>query len=983
MRFSTRQKYRVPERLVRYLMGEPEPECLERLKEGLMVMQLDALPDLQNSVKFCDDPCGQWLEELALQLVEKEGIEGAERFVGSVVAVGDTFQNLGAKARADQILEEYADSVFTKIMPKERPVRGPFEEATIELKPGAEPVKQRPFHLQGERREALAKMVDQLIEEGKLEPGKSAWSSPAFPVPKKRPGEYRLVVDYRALNDATIADAHPLPRIEDILQRQSKHVVWTVLDMKDGYHQVPLRKEDRHVTSMSTPNGTMQWTVLVMGLKNGGAIFQRMMEWVLHGIECVDVYIDDVIVGTSGESVSEALDRHERDVRRVLDRLAEYELIVDPKKAHFFCEEVEFCGNLLRDGKRRPAPGKLLTIQKWELPKTVTQLRGFLGLTNYYSCYVPNYAEYAGPLMSKLQLNRVDGKKGSTKALVWKNCEKEAFEKLKAALAQNLELYRVDPDKPFIMKTDASDKAIGAVLEQQREVAPGRTQSVPVAFFSRKLGKSQLNWTPREKETYAIVSALRKWAGWIGLQPVLILTDHKSLEDWVKEKMETPSGPAGRRARWHETLSKFDLTVQYMPGSENVVADALSRYAYPASKAFQDTSFHGSEEARLEMKEIIEEELREGRAVGMITGREADSRYFMVAGTMSRRAMAGIPPQKICAVTRSGRRTSGDAGRVEDPRVEDAAHEVPHLGEGGEDGPSAALEPSPGAGEAPESKVADPLPQKILEDSVAVDAYGNEIEQSVVETAKAPGKERVSSPRPSSWLHDEGEEDEIMEMTPPTVIPPVNEPSRGQRASSSGACHDPWDGEYEKCAWWGERWRAAHTEGEEWPESVRLTPGRMIWDGKVCVPGSKVEEVLREYHNFMGHVGIQKVVKEVSRRFAFPPTVKVYEAVREVSRMCVTCQACDPPNWSKSLPISHTPVPGHVMTSVAMDVFDLPCVKWEGQTYDALLLCVDRLSGWIIGRPCRKLGLAAERAAHLIMDQGWDTFGIPSVITSD
>ena len=120
-------------------------------------------------------------------------------------------------------------------------------------------------------------MVDQLILDGKLEEGKSAWSSPAFPVPKKKPGEYRLVVDYRALNDATVADAHPLPRIEDILQRQGKHVVWTVLDMKDGYHQVPLRKEDRPLTCMSTPQGTYQWTVLVMGLKNGGAIFQRMM----------------------------------------------------------------------------------------------------------------------------------------------------------------------------------------------------------------------------------------------------------------------------------------------------------------------------------------------------------------------------------------------------------------------------------------------------------------------------------------------------------------------------------------------------------------------------------------------------------------------------------------------------------------------------------------------------------------------------------
>ena len=332
-----------------------------------------------------------------------------------------------------------------------------------------------------------------------------------------------------------------------------------------------------------------------------------MMEWVLQGIECADPYIDDVIVGSDGATDEELIANHERDVRVVLERLAEHKLIVDPKKAHFFMAEVEFCGHVLKQGRREPAPGKLLSIQKWELPRTVTQLRGFLGLTNYYSAYVPSYAEYAGPLMSKLQLNRADGRKGSTKALVWKESEKEAFEKVKEILAHKLELFRVEPDQPFVMRTDASDKAIGAVLEQHREVVPGEVGLVPVAFFSRKLGKCQLNWTPREKETYAVVSALRKWAGWIGLQSVLVLTDHKSLEDWVKEKMDTPSGPAGRRARWHETLSKFDLTVQYMPGKDNVVADALSRFAYPACKAFQDSSFHGSEKAREEMKRIIQE----------------------------------------------------------------------------------------------------------------------------------------------------------------------------------------------------------------------------------------------------------------------------------------------------------------------------------------------------------------------------------------
>ena len=114
---------------------------------------------------------------------------------------------------------------------------------------------------------------------------------------------------------------------------------------------------------------------------------------------------------------------------------------------------------------------------------------------------------------------------------------------------------------------------------------------------------------PREKETYAIVAALRKWAGYIGFQPVIVVTDHKSLQDWVTEHVDTPSGPRGRRARWHETLSQFDLQVAYTPGHTNVVADAMSRYAYPASSAREEVSFHGSMEAREEVKKMLEVEL--------------------------------------------------------------------------------------------------------------------------------------------------------------------------------------------------------------------------------------------------------------------------------------------------------------------------------------------------------------------------------------
>ena len=130
-----------------------------------------------------------------------------------------------------------------------------------------------------------------------------------------------------------------------------------------------------------------------------------------------------------------------------------------------------------------------------------------------------------------------------------------------------------------------------------------------MAFSSRVLAEGQRRtWTPREKEAYAIVMALRKWAGHIALHPVTVCTDHQSLQSWHKEHVDIPSGPASRRARWHETLAKFDLTVVYVPGKDNTVADCLSRWAYPASKGLTNVSAHGDEAETAEAKRIIEME---------------------------------------------------------------------------------------------------------------------------------------------------------------------------------------------------------------------------------------------------------------------------------------------------------------------------------------------------------------------------------------
>ena len=193
------------------------------------------------------------------------------------------------------IFHEFKDSVFIGKTGGNPPKRCEFGEAEIHLQPNAIPVKQRPYQMSGDRRKAWIELVDQLIKDGKIEPGQGPWCSPSFPVPKKQKGKWRLVVDYRRLNQVTEVDSHPLPRISDILQRQGRFKIWSVLDMKDGYHQVGLKEEHRNLTCMSTPRGIMRWRVLVMGLKNGNAIFQRVMENVLQDIDYADAFFDDVI----------------------------------------------------------------------------------------------------------------------------------------------------------------------------------------------------------------------------------------------------------------------------------------------------------------------------------------------------------------------------------------------------------------------------------------------------------------------------------------------------------------------------------------------------------------------------------------------------------------------------------------------------------------------------------------------------------------
>ena len=433
---------------------------------------------------------------------EKSDSESEEAYtaVRSVVSIPkqaaeEAQENPKVAELKERLINAYP-RLFSGVANKNPPDRGRFGTAKIKLKPNPKIYRHREYELQGDRAEAMKKLLAEFIERGWIEPSDSELASPAFIVPKKEKGEWRLVVDYRGLNEQTEHDSYSLPLIDTILQKQQKKRIFTVLDLKNGYHQMPLHPESRPCTGMLTPLGPMQWKVVPMGAKNGNAAFQRMMEDLLGPVrDCADPFVDEIIIGsgTEGMTEDELIEAHEKDLRRVLSELDKHIRLCKPTKASLFVKEVEFGGHVAGHGQRRPMPGKLASLHHWEKPQTISELRSFMGFCNYYSGYVRMYAELSGPLYKMLQVGKFDGRKGSKKKLAWTPEAEDAFSRLKERLLGHLGLFLVDPDKGFVLRTDASDYAVGA--PSSRSGTTGRTY--PWRFGAGSWPRSNVEPGPR------------------------------------------------------------------------------------------------------------------------------------------------------------------------------------------------------------------------------------------------------------------------------------------------------------------------------------------------------------------------------------------------------------------------------------------------------------------------------------------------------
>jgi len=372
----------------------------------------------------------------------------------------------------------------------------------------------------------------------------------------------RFCVDYRGLNDLTVKSSYPLPHMEELFDRLQGARYFSKIDLRTGFYQIPLEPADMAKTAFRTRYGHFEWTVLPMGLTNAPATFQHLMHHTFREMldRCVLVFLDDIVV------YSRTLEDHERDVRAVLQRLRERGLYAKQSKCELFQHEIEFLGHRVGRQGLRVMQDKVEAVDRWPQPKNPSELRSFLGLVGYYRRFIEGFSRIAAPLHGLT--HTAEG----TPPYEWKPEHQRAFDEIKSRLRSAPVLQLPDPDRAYVVNTDASDFAVGAVLQQDQ----GRGLQ-PVAFMSHKMTPAETRYPTHDKEMLAVMHALAEWRTYLqGRQPFIIRirTDHNSLQYFMTQPSLT-----ARQARWLDKLADFDFKIEYVRGPSNTVADALSRRA--------------------------------------------------------------------------------------------------------------------------------------------------------------------------------------------------------------------------------------------------------------------------------------------------------------------------------------------------------------------------------------------------------------------
>ncbi len=325
------------------------------------------------------------------------------------------------------------------------------------------PIKQHPYRVNPEKRRRLQNQVNYMLSHGIAEPSISSWSSPCLLVIKSD-GSDRFCTDFRKVNNITKPDCHPLPRMEDCVDRVGSAAFVTKLDLLKGYWQVPLTPRAREISAFVTPDAFLQYTVMPFGVRNAPATFQRLVNRVLWGVQGCEAYLDDIVVHSA------TWDEHINQLKQVFQRLAEANLTVNLAKCDFAKATVIYLGKIVGGGMVKPVNAEIEAIKLFPVPSTRCELQRFLGMAGYYRSFCKNFSSVVAPLTDLLSPKT---------AFKWSLECQHAFESLKALLMHAPVLAAPVYDRAFKLAVDASDAGAGAVLLQD---GPDGVEH-PVCYF--------------------------------------------------------------------------------------------------------------------------------------------------------------------------------------------------------------------------------------------------------------------------------------------------------------------------------------------------------------------------------------------------------------------------------------------------------------------------------------------------------------------
>ncbi|KAF9760596.1 Retrovirus-related Pol polyprotein from transposon, partial [Nosema granulosis] len=473
-------------------------------------------------------------EELKILKENEEDVEELDKIFYEKLGLIKNNQ----KSNIKELIEQYRrkNSEFKEM--KITPVQLKRIETKIELG------KRKAYMVPCKYVERAKDEINRLMDEGIIVESEVKYVSPAFFI-EKRNSDLRLVIDYRGINNYIIDECYDIPKIYENLMYMGENEYFSTIDLKNGFNQIPLEKESQEVTGFMLMNKTYKYLRVPFGIRSGPKLFQKTISKILEGIENCFIYIDDIIIYSKG------LEEHDRILEKVLKRLQEYEIRINFEKSSFYNKEIKLLGYFVsKEGLT--VDTKYLQNKIFEqLPRTKKQLQKIIGVFNWYRRFISNLSDKLKDITDMLSQER----------FIWNEEHTKMVKKIKEEIECKVTLKFPDFTKKFILEVDASNEGIGAVLYQEKGV---------IGYFSKKLNKTEQNYSIVEKELLGMVKGLFFFKDIIQGYYTEVFTDNKNCV--IENKKFT-----SRMERWKVLLNDFNLKVISIEGKNNNVADCLSR----------------------------------------------------------------------------------------------------------------------------------------------------------------------------------------------------------------------------------------------------------------------------------------------------------------------------------------------------------------------------------------------------------------------